>query len=127
MLGGYRDLSKEDRDLSVEGIRVPGYGKAEIVDDMLTTGVRFTKGRRQGEIVKTRSVDQARLIMKIVELGEGGRNHFVPVDTIIIRKQIKRIDRQLRQRQKKVLELVKDRTNDPEIIRKALDLTMARL
>ncbi len=127
LLSGYRDLSQEDGDLEVEGIRVPGYGTAEIVDDMLTTGVRFTKGRGQGEIVKTRSVDQARLIMKIVELGEGGRNHFVPVEPIIVRKQIKRIDRLIRRRQKKVMELIKERTNDPEISRKALDFVMARL
>ena len=123
---GYRDLADEDGAVPVEGIRIPGHKKAELVDDLLMTGVRFSIGRGNGEIVKTRSADQARLILKIVELGEVGRNHFIPIEKSVIAQQIDRIAAHLRKRRAHVRDLIEARTNDPEIGRRAFDLVMAR-
>jgi hypothetical protein len=126
LLMGYRDLADRDGAVAVEGIRVPGHKKTELIHDLLMTGVRFSRGRGNGEIVRTRSADQARLILKIIELGEVGRNHFVPIERSVIAQQIERIDGHLRKRRARVREMIEARTNDQEIGRRAFDLVMAR-
>jgi hypothetical protein len=115
-----------DGDVPVEGIRIPAHGKPEIIDDLLMTGVRFRRGRKDGEIVRTRSVEQARLAKMISEMGEGGRSHFLPIDKQVVENQIKRIDALMRARSEKVRELIESRTSDAEIGRRASDLVMAR-
>jgi hypothetical protein len=90
------------------------------------TGVRFRAGKGQSELVRTRSVEQARLLIKIFELGSGGRNHLLPIETSVILNQIKRIDALLKTRRAKVRELIEARTSDAEIRRKAFELAMAR-
>ena len=126
LLRGYQDFARLDNGAGVEGIRVPARGKPELVNDMLTTGVRFVMGRKSGELIETRSADQAKLILRLVELGEGGRNHFVPFDDKVIRRLIKRIDEHLRKRRETVRALIDARTGDPELRQKAFDLVMAR-
>jgi hypothetical protein len=126
LLKGYRDLVRDDDDVAVEGIRIPGHGKPELVNDLLMTGVRFKRGKGQGEIVRTRSVEQALLLIKLFELGEAGRSHFVPIDQSIIESQVRRIDAPIKKRQSKVRKLIENRTTDAEISRRAFDLVMAR-
>jgi hypothetical protein len=126
LLKVYRDIAAEDANVPKEGVRVPNKGTPEIVDDLLMTGVRFRAGKGQTELVRTRSVEQARLLIKIFELGSGGRNHLLPIETSVILNQIKRIDALLKTRRAKVRELIEARTSDAEIRRKAFELVMAR-
>ena len=126
LLKSYRDLVGSHVDYPTEGVRVPGKGQPEIVDDMLTTGVRFTAGRGKAELVNTRSRAQAELIIKIAESGGGGRSHFIPVDDDNITRLSRRLDDLIRLRADKVRELIEARTSDAEIGRKAFDLVMAR-
>jgi len=126
LLKGYRDLAAEDGNVPKEGVRVPSKGTPEVVDDLLMTGVRFRAGKGQTELVRTRSVEQARLAIKIFELGSGGRNYLLPIETSVILNQIKRIDAFLKTRRAKVRELIEARTSDAEICRKAFELAMAR-
>jgi hypothetical protein len=79
------------------------------------TGVRFRAGK-----------GQTRLAIKIFELGSGGRNYLLPIETSVILNQIKRIDAFLKTRRAKVRELIEARTSDAEICRKAFELAMAR-
>jgi hypothetical protein len=126
LLKGYRDIATEGGNVPKEGVHVPNKGTPEIVDDLLMTGVRFRAGKGQTELVRTRSVEQARLLIKIFELGSGGRNHLLPIETSVILNQINRIDALLKTRGAKVRELIESRTGDPEIGRKAFELAMAR-
>ena len=126
LLKGYRDLAAEDGNVPKEGVRVPSKGTPEVVDDLLMTGVRFRAGKGQTELVRARSVEQARLLIKIFELGSGGRNHLLPIETSVILNQITRIDALLKARRTKVRELIEARTSDAEIGRKAFELVMAR-
>jgi len=126
LLKSYRDIADSSSSYPAEGVRVPGKGKPEIVDDMLTTGVRFVTGRSKGDLVSTRSRAQAELLIKVFELGGGGRHHFLPSDDNEARAQIAKIERLIRDRRAKVRELIEARTSDPEIGRKALELVMAR-
>jgi len=126
LLKSYRDLVGSNVSYPTEGVRVPGKGKPEIVDDMLTTGVRFATGRGRGELVNTRSRAQAELVMKIAEAGGGGRNHFLPVGDGESAELSRKLDELTRTRSTKVRELIEARTSDAEIGRKAFDLVMAR-
>lgn len=127
LLATYRDISASGEGIPVEGIRIEGRGEPEVVDDMLMTGVRFATARGKGSLVKTRSRQQAELVVKIYELGGGGRNHFLPIAEEAIRVQIERIEELLSMRRTVVSELIQTRTSDPEIGRRAYDLVMARL
>lgn len=126
LLRRYSDLSREDGDIPVEGVRIPSHTRAEIVDDMLTTGVRFTRGKGKGEIVRTRSADQARLVLKIAEMGEAGRSHFVPVEIDFIKRHLRRIEGHIKRRRDRAHELINERTNDLELQAKALAMVLAR-
>ena len=126
LLRKYADLAEIDGDYLFDGVRVPGHGKPELVDDMLMTGVRFNGGKTRSELIKTRSVAQARLVAKIAELGGGGRHHMVPSEPKVIGRQTRRIEDHLRVRERQVKELIEMRTADPEIGRKAFELVMAR-
>lgn len=68
LLKVYREIATEDGNAAKEGVRVPSKGTPEIVDDLLMTGVRFRAGKGQAELIRTRSVEQARLLIKIFEL-----------------------------------------------------------
>ncbi|MGB6177119.1 MAG: hypothetical protein WBF43_12465, partial [Methylocella sp.] len=128
LLKVYRDLAHLDGDVPTEGLRIPGQGKPEIINDLLMTGVRFkgVKGSG-GEIARTRSAEQAKLVAKIFELGGGGRSYFLPIEKDVIERQIRRIDDHLKARRAKAKELIEARTSDAEIGRKALDMVLARL
>lgn len=126
LLRTYRDIARKNGEVPTEGVRVGSRGKVEIVDDMLMTGVRFGASRSKAELVRTRSRAQAELVVKIFELGDGGRNHFLPIDDQIIRSHIKQIKKLLKERQAKVTELIESRTSDTEIGRKAFDFVMTR-
>jgi type I restriction-modification system DNA methylase subunit len=126
LLKGYRDLVNQAGAVAVEGVKVPSVGTPEIVDDMLNSGVKFMRGKKKGEFVKTRSKAQAELVMRIVALGEAGRHHFIPVDDAVINGTIRAIDAQIRRRESEVRALIADRTQDPELQAKAFRLTMAK-
>ena len=126
LLKGYRDLVNQAGAVAVEGVKVPSVGTPEIVDDMLNSGVKFMRGKKKGEFVKTRSRAQAELVLRIVALGEGGRHHFIPIDETVINTTIRAIDAQVRRRESEVRALIADRTQDPELQEKALRLAMAK-
>lgn len=126
LLKSYRDLVGSHVSYPVEGVRVPGKGKPEIVDDMLTIGVRFATGKGKGELVNTRSRAQAELVVKIAEAGGGGRSHFLPVDDNESARLCRKLDDLIRSRKAKVRKLIEARTSDAEIGRKAFELVMAR-
>lgn len=126
LLKSYRDIAQVDGQVSTEGVRIPRQGRPEIVEDLLMTGVRFKGGKGRNELVHTRSTEQAKLVIKIFELGGSGRSYLLPIDTSVIERQIRRIDELLKARQKRITVMIEARTADAEIGRKAYDLVMAR-
>lgn len=126
LLNSYRDIVGSGVTYPTEGRRVPGKGKPEFVEDMLTTGVRFATGRGKGELVNTRSRAQAELVVAIAETGGGGRNHFLPVNDRECELLSRKLDDLNRERSTKVREMIEARTSDPEIGSRAFDLVMAR-
>ena len=93
---------------------------------MLTTGVSFKVGKGKSELILTRSIHQARLVVKIVELGGSGRSYLLPIDNDVIERQLRRIDDHLKARRDVATNLIEARTGDAEIGRRAFDLVMAR-
>jgi type I restriction-modification system DNA methylase subunit len=126
LLMSYRDIASANGSYPTEGVRVPSKGKPEIVDDMLTVGARFATGRGKGELVSTHSRTQAELVIKVFEMGCGGRSYFLPIEEKEARSQIAKIEGLIQERKAKVRELVEARTSDPEIGKKAFELVMAR-
>ncbi len=126
LLKTYRDLLKEAEPGPTDGVRVASRGRPEIVDDMLMTGVRFATGRGKGELVRTRSKEQAELVALIFESGGGGRSYFVPVSDAGSSSLASKLRELLNARERTVKSIIAERTGDLEITAKSTELVMAR-
>ena len=110
-----------------EGMRIPAKGRPEIVDDMITVGVRFATGRGKGTLVAARNQEQARLIALVAEAEGLNRHAFFPIAANDARRLCKQFERHVAARRKRVEELVEERTADFDLQEKIVDLVLARL
>ncbi|MFD1613318.1 class I SAM-dependent DNA methyltransferase [Sphingomonas tabacisoli] len=108
-----------------DGIRIPANGDPELLDDLVTTGVLF--GGRGGELVTTRTKEQAQLVAAISAVGPRGRSVFVPRDASRARQLSDDLRSILQARARTVRELVTARTIDDAIVEPAIGLVMRRL
>lgn len=121
-----RDFEAFFRDPSGDGLLVPAAGTPVVIDDLVTTGVRFTTGRA-GELIKTHSRAQADLLAAIAAVGPRGRRLFVPRDPTVAGPLTKRMAELATERAATARRLVADRTADQDLQERALTLVLSRL
>lgn len=109
-----------------DGIHIPSSGLPIIVDDLVTRGVRFAEGR-SAQIVTTRSLPQAELIVAIAEVGPRGRSLFVPADEADVRPLVDDLRRIAADRARIVEDLIAYRTSDPQLVSAARARVFNRL
>ena len=114
----YYDLTKGQA--IGDGVRIPEQGVPEMVDDLVTMGVRFVAGRNS-EIVNTKSKVQAELVIAITNVGPRGKSLFLPRDEEQARPFIDTLHSIASDRRLVARELIEARTADPELIQSAFD------
>lgn len=108
-----------------DGIRIPAGGEPVVVDDLVTTGVRF--GERGGDLVPTRTKPQAELVAAIAAVGPRGRSVFVPRDETRVRGLLDDLRAITAARTRTVRDLVTTRTIDADIVEPAIAQVLQRL
>ncbi len=108
-----------------DGIRIPATGEPTLVDDLITTGVRF--GERGGALVVTHSRGQAELVAAIAAVGPRGRGVFVPRDGARARELLDDLRAVAAARARIVRELVTARTIDADIVEPAIEQVLHKL
>jgi methylase of polypeptide subunit release factors len=103
-----------------DGVRIPEHGVPEMVDDLVTMGVRFVAGRNS-EIVNTKSKVQAELVIAITSVGPRGKSLFLPRDEEQARPFIDTLNSIASDRRRVARELIEARTADPELMQSAFD------
>lgn len=119
----YLDLTRGTAD--GDGIRIPARGEPVVVKDLVTTGVRF--GDRGGDLVQTRTREQAELVVAIAEVGPRDRSVFVPREGARARELADELRAIQSARSRIVRELVTARTIDADIVEPAIEEVMRRL
>ncbi len=114
----YYDLTKGQA--IGDGVRIPEHGVPEMVDDLVTMGVRFVAGRNS-EIVNTKSKVQAELVIAIANVGPRGKSLFLPRDEEQARPFIDTLNSIASDRRRIARELIEARTADPELKQTAFD------
>ena len=114
----YYDLTKGQA--IGDGVRIPEHGVPELVDDLVTMGVRFVAGRNS-EIVNTKSKVQAELVIAITNVGPRGKSLFLPRDEEQSRPFIDTLNGIAADRRRVARELIEARTADPELMQSAFD------
>ena len=121
-----RDFTAFYQDPNGDGLLVPPTGEPIVIDDLVTTGVRFATGRG-GELVKTYTRDQADLLAAIAVVGPRGRRLFIPRDPTAARRLVAQMVELARQRSATTRRLIEDRTADPDLQDRATTIVMNRL
>jgi hypothetical protein len=98
-----------------DGLEIPTEGVPSIHADMFTKhAVRFTTGKSKGKILETKYPGQAELVVLLAENGIRGLQ-AIPCETAVCLDLVKRYGDFVRERDAKLLELVAERTSDPEL------------
>jgi methylase of polypeptide subunit release factors len=128
LLRSYEDLADRYGHDALDDARfIPRPDQVKLQDDLLGSGL-FYRSTRTGtrELVRARHGAQAELMLEIALLGEGDDTYFLPSDPELCRKLAGQLREHREARERKAREILKDRTADPDLIEKALALTMAR-
>ena len=126
LLEGYREISRRLVRGTTEGLYIPKDGKAELIDDMVSSGIIFRKNGRVIKEIWTQTTVHAKLIKNIFQMGEGGRHHFVPKNLDDTRECADALFMLLQKREETARQLVSERTADLEMQEKAVELILAR-
>ena len=119
----YLDLTRGSSE--GDGIRIPASGDPRLLDDLVTVGVRF--GDKGGELVVTRTREQAELVAAIAAVGPRGRSVFVPREGARARELTDELHAIAAARARTVRELVSARTVDADILEPATEQVLRRL
>lgn len=128
LLRSYEDFADSYDDASLDDARyVPKPDRVKLQDDLLGAGL-FYRSPETGkpEIARAKHAAQAELMLEISLLGEGGDTYFVPSNPELCRKLASQLRAHREAREAKTLELLQDRTGDPELAEKALPLVLPR-
>lgn len=109
-----------------DGIHIPSGGEATVIADLASLGVRFAEGR-SGQIVTTKTREQAELVAAIARVGPRGRSLFVPNDPAVARDLADRLHAHAAARTATVEELIQARTADEDLLARARTRVLARL
>jgi len=103
---------------------IPSDGAPKLFADLFTSvGVSFVLGRKKGKPVATRSEIQAKLICVIAEQGRRGLIR-VPHEDDECKKVFNSYSRFVAEREKRLWQLVEERTKDEDMQRKIFDALM---
>lgn len=119
----YLDLTRGSAE--GDGVRIPAAGDPRLLDDLVTTGVRF--GERGGELVTTRTLEQAELVAAIAAVGPRGRSVFVPREAKRARELTDELKDIASARARTAQELVTARTIDADIVEAAVTQVLRKL
>ena len=104
-----------DRNRPFDTFDIPAEGEARVYSDMLVPhAVRFTKGNKELAIVATNTPSQDALLVLLIKSGARGLLR-VPYEEQICRDLLAKYDCFVHQRDRYVLELIKDRTADEDM------------
>lgn len=95
-----------------EGLELPSKGKPEIVDDMVTKGVRFTIRAGKGRLIETHNVEEARLVALVATVEGLGRHEFFPIEAELAAELYNKFSRHVKERETLVQRMVEERTAD---------------
>jgi hypothetical protein len=111
----YQDFLTAPLQSRSDGLRIPSVGRPEIVDDMISKGVRFVSGKGKGTFVPAQNIEQAKLIKLVAEIEGMGRNLFFPYEAKTAARLREQFERHIEKRQKVVRTLVEERTADVDM------------
>lgn len=95
-----------------EGLELPSKGKPEIVDDMVTKGVRFAIRAGKGRLIETHNVEEARLVALVATVEGLGRHEFFPIEAELAAELYNKFSRHVEERETLVQRMVEERTAD---------------
>jgi hypothetical protein len=102
-------------------LELPQKGKPEIYEDLFVKhGVRFARGRKDVHIIETKIASQAPLVCLVAQSGQRGLLRF-PHEDQECQNVLDRFGTFIKNRNKHLLQLVKERTADEEMQAKILD------
>lgn len=123
----FHDLMTADVMKDAQGLPIPKKGRPEIVDDMVSKGVRFATGPGRGQLVQTENVEQARLLAFVAEEDGFGRHEFFPVDAATATRLLRAYQKLARDRAVAIRQLAEARTADPELQEQIIERMRQRL